>query len=429
MASSDETTYQLITITDQPDFLDLPWDRPLADWESDQIVDIARGIHRHVVRFIDCEGRLYALKELPERIAEREYRVLRTLAERSIPAVEAIGVARHDPDAQPSNSIERTDRPAILITRYLDFSLPYRLIFATMSPPELQETLLDALAELLVRLHLMGCFWGDCSLSNTLFRRDAGALTAYLVDAETAEIRSSLSDGMRSFELDIAIENIFGDLIDLQAGGQLSEHVNPFEITQEIRRRYDRLWSELTRVDVFGANERFLVEARLRRINELGFDVKEVELVRTGDKFRLKVQTQVVEIGHHRRRLQYLTGLQVQENQARRLLNDIAGYRAHLEGQTGAPIPETIAAHRWLIEIFEFAINRIPPQMRDKLEPAEMFHQILDHRWFLSETAGMDVGTADAVDSYVRNVLPYVPDQRQVLASADPDDLEPDLYS
>ncbi len=421
-------TFQLVTLTAQPDFLDFPWDQPLEEWQSDQFVDVARGIHRHVVRFITCDGRLYALKEIPERIAEREYRLLRVLAEREIPVVEAIGIARRGL-VEGRSSTASEEQPAILITRFLDFSLPYRIIFATMSPPELQETLLDALAELLVRLHLIGFFWGDCSLSNTLFRRDAGALTAYLVDAETAEVHPSLSDGMRTFDLDLAIENIFGDLTDLQAAGRLDESVDPLQTTQEIRKRYDALWSELTRVDVFGADERYLVERRLRHLNELGFDVKEVELVRSGDKFRLKLQTQVVEIGHHRRKLQRLTGLEVQENQARRLLNDIAGYRAHLEGQLAAPIAESVAAHRWLIEVFEVAINRIPADLSNKLEPAEMFHQILDHRWFLSETAGQDVGLADAADSYVRNVLRYVPDERQVLASGDPDEIDPNVYS
>lgn len=46
-----------------------------------------------------------------------------------------------------------------------------------------RDHLLDAISGLLVQLHLAGTFWGDCSLSNTLFRRDAGALQAYLVDA------------------------------------------------------------------------------------------------------------------------------------------------------------------------------------------------------------------------------------------------------
>lgn len=420
-------SFQLVTLNAQPAFLDYPWDLPLEEWPLDLIVDVTRGIHRHVVRFINCDDHLYALKEVPDRIADREYRVLRALEEREIPAVEAIGIARRVPPEGLRPSTASDEAPSILITRYLDFSLPYRIVFATMSTPDLQTTLLDALAELLVRLHLVGCFWGDCSLSNTLFRRDAGALTAYLVDAETAEMHPRLSDGMRAFDLEIAIENIYGDLVDLQTGGQLDSEIDPLDITREIYHRYDALWSELTRVDVFGADERYLVDARLRHINALGFDVKEIELVRAGDKFRLKLQTQVVEIGHHRRRLLHLTGLRVQENQARRMLNDIAGYRAHLEGQTGTSISEENAAHRWLIEVFEFAISRIPHDLRDKLEPAEMFHQILEHRWFLSETAGHDVGLSDAVDSYVRNVLRFVPDERQVLTGDELD--ESDSYS
>ena len=63
---------------------------------------------------------------------------------------------------------------------------------------------MDAQVELMVRLHLAGVFWGDCSLSNTLFRFDAGALAAYLVDAETAEIHKQLSVGQREYDLDIA---------------------------------------------------------------------------------------------------------------------------------------------------------------------------------------------------------------------------------
>ena len=151
-----------------------------------------RGIHRHVVRFVEYEGalgpKLYALKELPVELAQREYRLLRALAADEMPVVEAVGVV----------SERGGDLDAILITRHLDYSLPFRTLFARGSVPDLRRRLLDAGAELLVRLHLGGFFWGDCSLSNTLFRRDAGALAAYLVDAETGELHPSLSDGQRS---------------------------------------------------------------------------------------------------------------------------------------------------------------------------------------------------------------------------------------
>ena len=128
-------------------------------------------------------------------MAEREYRLLLELDERLVPVVEAVGVATGRADAQ------QTPLDAVLITRHLDFSLPYRALFARASRQELWNPLLDAMAELLVRLHLAGFFWGDCSLSNTLFRRDAGELAATLVDAETGELHPSLSDGQRAHDL------------------------------------------------------------------------------------------------------------------------------------------------------------------------------------------------------------------------------------
>ena len=83
--------------------------------------------------------------------------------------------------------------------------------------PDLRTHLLNALAELLARLHLRGFFWGDCSLSNTLFRRDAGALSAYLVDAETGELHEQLSDGQRAYDIEIAQMNVVGELLDVDA--------------------------------------------------------------------------------------------------------------------------------------------------------------------------------------------------------------------
>ena len=178
-------SFRLVARTGHPDFLDLPWEEPLEEWTSSRLVEVERGIGRHVVRFVDYDGALYALKELPPRLAQREYRLLRELAEVGLPAVESVGVV----------SERESTEEAVLITRYLDFSLPYRLVLQRRVLPAPLESLLDAYAELLVRLHLTGFYWGDCSLSNALFRRDAGALSAYLVDAETAELHEQLSDG------------------------------------------------------------------------------------------------------------------------------------------------------------------------------------------------------------------------------------------
>ena len=400
---------QLVKRAGHPDFLDLSWELPLTDWDSERLVEVARGISRHVVRFVNYDGRLYAIKELPQEFAEREYRLLRHLAEEALPVVEAVAVV--------SDRIPGDPQTAALITRHLDFSLPYRTLFSGRTIPDLRNRLLDALAHLLVRLHLHGFFWGDCSLSNTLFRRDAGALAAYLVDAETGEIHDHLSKGLREHDVGVAELNLAGELMDVSAAGELPDDLDPIETAAELPPRYEWLWTELTREEEFRPDETYRIDARLQRLNEMGFDVEEMELVVGEDGYRLRLQTRVVDRGHSRRRLQTLTGLDVQENQASRLLNDIAGYRASLERAQKKSLPESVAAYAWIKEVFEPSIAAIPEDLRGKLHHAELFHEILEHRWFLSEAAGHDIGLDAALKSYVENVLRFAPTEAGVIES------------
>jgi hypothetical protein len=400
---------QLIARTGHPDFLDLPWEEPLEAWRHARLVEVVRGIHRHVVRFVEYASpagpALYALKELPAPLAQREYRLLRALTAEEMPVVEAVGVV--------------TDRggglDAVLITRHLDHSLPFRTLFARGSVPDLRRRLLDAGAELLVRLHLGGFFWGDCSLSNTLFRRDAGALAAYLVDAETGELHPALSEGQRNHDLVIAEENVAGELADVEAELGREGELDPDDTAAELVARYQSLWEELTHEEAFADDSRYKIDDRLRRLNELGFDVDELELVAGDDGYRLRLSPHVVEPGHHRRRLHSLTGLMAQENQARRLLNDLARFRAELDRAGGRPVPETVAVHRWLSEVFEPAVAAVPAELWGKRDAAEVFHEALEHRWFLSQQAGEDVGLTPAVRAYVDDVLRHAADERAVL--------------
>jgi hypothetical protein len=396
---------KLVARTGHPSFLDLPWNEPLEEWTTERLVDVVRGISRHVVRFVEYDGALYALKELPANLAWREYRLLRSLEEDGMPVVEVVGVASGRGD----------DLEAILITRHLDYSLPFRSLFARGGVADLRHRLLDAGAELLVRLHLAGFFWGDFSLSNTLFRRDAGALTAYLVDAETSELHPTLTDGQRNHDLEIARENLVGELLDVGAEFGVALERPPDETADELVARYARLWDELVHEEVFAPDERYRIDERLRRLNELGFDVEELELVGGEDGYHLKLHPRVVEPGHHRRRLLETTGLRAQENQARRLLNDLARYRAYLEEKDGRPLPASVAAARWLMDVFEPAMAAIPADLRGKREAAEMFHEILEHRWYLSQKTAKDVGLIPAVESYVDTVLRNVPYERTVL--------------
>src|ERR1700742_910450 len=386
--------------------LPLPFDQPLEYWRDERLVEIRqRGLSRHLVRFVADDGTLNALKVISERLARREYRLLRALAELNVPAVEVVGIVV---DRGP-------DLDAILVTRFLEYSTTYRALFSSPRVGQPTDRLLDALVELLGRLHFFGVFWGDCSLSNTLFRYDAGTLEAYLVDAETSEQHPELSRGQREYDLELAQERVYGELLDLEAGELLPKDVDPFDISEQLQRRYTALWDELTREEILRPDEqRYRIAKRLRRLNQLGFDADEVELISTPEGNRLRVRTRVAEVGEHSRQLFLRTGIDAGENQARRLLNDIASFRAWLEQKEGRPVPDFVAANRWREEVYEPVVEAIPADLRGRLAPTEIFHEILEHRWYMSERAGVDVGTRAAAKSYFDRVLPEAPEPLEV---------------
>jgi hypothetical protein len=403
------THFRLLARADQHAFLDLPWELPLEEWPAERVVEARRGIGRHVVRFVHLNHSFYALKELPPPLADREYRLLGALAERAVPAVEGIGVVSERVDTAGG------ELPDVLITRYLEYALPYRLILGAAVLPAPERSIRAALGELFVRLHLAGFFWGDCSLSNALFRRDAGALSAYLVDAETGQLEDRLSDGQRNHDLMIAEDNLVGELCDLAAELERDVVADPLAFAEDVRLSYEKLWAELTTDEVFAPEESGRLDKRLERLNALGFDVEEVELIRDGTEVRMRLQSKVVEPGHHRRRLLRLTGLDAQENQARRLLNDLTTYRARLNRLAAAPVSDAAAAGRWLSEVFEPTLARVPEELYEKRAAAEVFHELLEHRWFLSERAGRDVGMEKATAAYVEQVLRPAPDEKAPL--------------
>jgi hypothetical protein len=400
---------RFVSVPADPGLLGLPWHIPLAEWPDQHLVALPRGISRHVVRFIRLGGHVYAVKEAEERYVVGENRLLRDLGRLDVPAVEPVGVVldRMTAEAEPLQPI--------LLTRHLSFSLPYRAVFSRTLRPDTVVRLVDALAALLVRLHLAGFFWGDCSLSNTLFRRDAGAFAAYLVDAETGELHDELSPGQRSYDLELAHTNIFGELLDLQAGGFLSDDIELLELADTVVRRYERLWEELTAPEEFDTGELYRLEHRIQRLNALGFDVAELDIHTDFDGRHIRIQPKVVDAGHHSRRLLRLTGLDVEENQARRLLNDLDAYRAATDQQNE---DEEIVAHQWLTEVFEPVVREVPAELRGRLEPAEVFHEVLEHRWYLSERAGQEIPLVKAVRAYVADVLRDRPDEREALPSA-----------
>jgi hypothetical protein len=359
------------------------------------------------VRFANLSGRVVAIKETTAAMARREYEMLGSLQRLDVPCVERVAVidGRRDADGE--------ELPAALVTAHLKFSLPYRALFTQVLRPDTATRLVDALAVLLVRLHNVGFFWGDVSLSNTLFRRDAGAFAAYLVDAETGELHErGLTRGQRMHDLDIARTNIAGEIMDLEAGGRLEGGVDAIAIADGIMSSYHSLWAALTDQETFSANESWRITERVQKLNSLGFDIGEMSIDAAADGTRVSIQPKVVDAGHHQRRLLRLTGLDVEENQARRLLNDLDEFSARVS-RLGSN--EEMVAHEWLTRVFEPVVLSVPWDLRAKLEPAELFHQVLEHRWYLSQTEGRSVPLAEVLSSYVENVLRHRRDEATVM--------------
>jgi hypothetical protein len=391
-----------------PELFDLPWNVPLESWPVDTIAALPKGISRHVVRFVHLGDHIVAIKETTEELARGEYELLRSLQRLDVPCVDPVAIVsgRVSPDGEAL-------APA-LVTRHLRFSLPYRALYSQTLRPDTATRLADALAVLLVRLHLVGFFWGDVSLSNTLFRRDAGAFAAYLVDAETGKlIPSGLSDGQRDHDLDIGMTNVAGELFDLQAGNRLDADIDPIAVAQSIVDSYHSLWRELTVGETFSSSDRWRMADRISRLNELGFDVEELSVTTDDTGTTFSIQPKVVDAGHHQRRLLRLTGIDAGENQARRLLNDLDSYRATFYADQ--EVDEDMVAHEWLSQVFEPVIRAVPREFRGRLEPAEMFHQLLDHRAKRSREDERDVSLAEALGSYVDEVLRHRRDEITVM--------------
>lgn len=417
-----------------PDLLGLPWATPLADWPAETVAfrRLPVGPSRHLVRFVIVGDATIALKEEPAAVARREYEVLREMEALGLPSVRVIGVAERP-----------VEDMAILATDYLRLSLQYRRLLARVPlvAGGYRDRLLDAMASLLVDLHRAGVFWGDCSLANTLLRRDGDRLQAFLVDAETSEIHPRLSDGQRAADLEVLVENVaFGlaDLAAMQAAGgpptsagstagadpSADPSADPFASMDEqltaaeaVRERYQGLWNELFRVETVAPGDAFAIEARVRRLNELGFDVEEIELEPEGPsdveafgwqdvgiapgQGSARLRVVVSERDFHTRELRRLARINALEGQARLLLNDIREYRGWLVASTRQSVSKEEGATRWRAERLDPMLARLVPVIGRGRDPLQAYCDLLEHKWLLSERAGRDVGLEPAFASYV----------------------------
>jgi hypothetical protein len=409
-----------------PGLLALPWLEPLAQWDATEVPlrDIPVGPSRHLVRFVETDGQLWALKELPQRIAAKEYAVLRGLEARSLPAVRPVGLVN-----------QSHDDAAILVTRYLDRSWQYRRLLMRIPPdmPEHRERLLDAMAGLLVDLHRNGVFWGDCSLANTLFSRDGQVLQAWLVDAETSEIHPQLSDGQRHHDIDILVENVAGGLIDLAVRLEQPPETWAALIDEagSVATRYQGLWDVLHAEPTFSFDDRYQVEGQIRRLHDLGFAVDEVSIQPAGDgDGRMRLKVAVAARRYHATELHDLTGVDAGEGQAVILLGDLRAYQYRLQERTGSGVPDRVAGRRWVDEVLQPGMKRAHTALGGIGTPEQAYCDLLEVRWLLSEEAGHDVGEERALDALAKSAVPPGSAAKMALADASTAQLQaitPDL--
>jgi hypothetical protein len=383
-----------------PDFLDLPWDEPILSWKNARLLSMPEGVHRHPVVFVAYDDVVYAIKELPRRHAEIEFSVLRALQQRT------------SRSAEPAGLVERVwlddydEQSAAIITRFVPHAFPYRHLIADTGFGPRRGHIVDALAGLLVELHLSGCYWGDCSLSNVLCRYDAGAIEAIMIDAETSMMHPVLSDGQRREDLAIMTENIAGEMGDIAAEGHGNIDDADLWLGVDISKRYEQLWTELNDELIITPDEGYRARQRVARLNELGFSVGQVDLEPTvgGDRVRM-----MVEVGgrtFHSHRLQGLTGIDASENQAQYIYNDLITYMPEVGAGSGTG--KNIAAIKWRLGSFEPSIAWIEREWPGS-DPVQGFCDFLLFRRGLADSRGRDVPNDEALETWAIAGFPGFP--------------------
>jgi hypothetical protein len=392
-----QPTPRIKTREDHPDFIDLDWTIPISEWATDRLVEMPTGIHRHDVVFVAYAEGIYAIKELPARLAQHEFDVLRTMEQRSRHTAIAVGHVERtwlDPHDEWSGAV---------ITKYVNHAFPYRSMISGRGFGARREALLDALAGLLVELHLQGLFWGDCSLSNSLYRWDASSIDAIMIDAETSRIYQSLSTGQRREDLDIMIMNVAGEMADIAAKDGYSLDEADMELGGEIAARYHRLWKELTTSLVVTAGDHHRIRQRINRLHELGFAVQDIDLIPVDEGMNVKIRVKVGGRQYHSERLREITGIDVSENQARVILSDLAYQEAKF-----APPSTTgkdIAAVKWRSAIFDPLILEIVRLLPD-VDSYQAYCDYLGFRLQMATERHEDVPNSEAFVAWTEGGFP-----------------------
>jgi len=392
-------TPHIHTRSGDPDFIDLDWAHRITKWDASRLVDMPAGIHRHEVVFVAYREGIYAIKELPLSLARHEFDILRTMEDVTKLTARAVGYVE-----RPWVSPDREWAGAV-ITRYVSHAFPYRELLSGIGFGHRRDALLDAFAGLLVELHLAGFYWGDCSLSNVLYRWDASSIEAVMIDAETSRIFDVLSTGQRLEDLAIMELNVAGEMADIAAerGADLEEA--DLFLGEDISARYHSLWTELTTSLIVTPGDHYRIRQRIERLNSLGFAVEDIDLIPVDNGTNVKMRVKVGGRQYHSERLRQITGIDISENQARVILSDLTYHEAKFgrASSTG----KAVAAMRWRASVFEPLLLRIT-ELHAGHDPYQAYCDYLAFRLEMATELDRDVTNDEAFAEWEARGFPHL---------------------
>ena len=174
----------------------------------------------------------------------------------------------------------------------------------------------------------------------------------------------------------------------------------------------EKVWKEIYRTVHVSADEKYKIQERVRKLNALGFSVEHV-LISSEQQDRIAFQIHVADRHYHRNQLQRLIGLEAEEQQALLMLNEIQEMRTELSRKDNRRVSLHTAAQHWYqtvylpiqAEITERSVLIGAEPTAVDPSPVELYCLMLEHKWYLSESARRDVGHRQALLSYLKTVI------------------------
>jgi len=338
-----------------------------------RFVHVKSGLSRHVVRFVASGEDRFAVKETTVEIGRREFLNYSEVARRGIPTLTPVGVVVRDEGARTVRTrigMQRQEvQTAYLVTRLMEKVIPDSFLFKRAFSRENRRRIWNAVIDLFVQLHANGIYWGDASLANMLIQfstehvPEVGhrtRLQAVLADAETVEIRSSLSERLRLADVELFLESMLWTEADVVASGVVRDPMLTQADQEYIIRHY---------------RERYALDEEMRSFELL----THIDVDRVLGTFEF-------------------------EGTGKLLLQHIQEHKWYLSERGGREVPLTTAAEDWYSRVFRPVCGVFHEHGMMDLFPertaATLYVAIMEHKYFMSEREHRDVGLVPALEDY-----------------------------